>query len=602
MSNSRPDDKSGDHEPYYWETCTPEEKARRDADAVRFGQQSERNGQATDETPKKRGNSRVSSAPKPIPAYQPFPLPALPPTLREYVDASAAAIGCDPALVGLPALAVVAGCIGNSRALRLKKGWTETAIVWTVSVAPSGALKSPAFGAAVDPLLEIQMEQTDAHQQEQDDYQQALKEWREKKRDERGAEPNKPPSTPCYITSDATIEAVGELLRDNPRGLLLARDELDGWFQGFTRNKKSGATDRPHWLELSRAGTLRLHRVTRERGPLSVRRACCSITGTIQPVILAQALDRDAMAAGVGARFLMSAPPRRPRRWTEAEVSEELTDRYTKLLRGLLSLQLDSVSTRKPKILQLDVAAKSAFVEWVNAWGERQDAAQDAEAAALAKLEGYAARLALMHSVVSHVAMETDNIRAVGEQSIRAGICLAKWFANEALRVYHSLRESDDQRRLRELVEWVECRGGEVVPWKVSESMRTRYPTSADAELDLEELVKAGHGEWIEQASGDRGGRPKRIFRMQTGAQKTGKTPVQPSSDESPTNSSGAQKTPAEHQKPLAPEGFPGFPDAESCNGSSAGHEQAPEVFLLAPTAWLAEGESSESTRTPFEE
>src|SRR6516162_9864880 len=96
-----------------------------------------------------------------VPPYTPFPLAALPPIMRDYVDASAAAIGCDPALVALPALAVAAGCIGNSRAIRLKPGWTEPAVVWAATVAPSGSQKSPAWAAAVDPLMAVQMELVD---------------------------------------------------------------------------------------------------------------------------------------------------------------------------------------------------------------------------------------------------------------------------------------------------------------------------------------------------------------------------------------------------------------------------------------------------------
>jgi hypothetical protein len=186
---------------------------------------------------------------------------------REYVDASAAAIGCDPALVALPALATVAGCIGNSRAIQLRRGWREPAVVWAITIMRSGGVKSPGFASAVDPLQEHQMDRWDVHQREKAEA---------KEREEK--EP-KPP--PCLVTSDATIAAVGELLRDSSRGLLLARDELDGWFQGFTRFQNNGATDRPHWLELFSARGFRLDRITRNRGPLVVRRACCSICGTI---------------------------------------------------------------------------------------------------------------------------------------------------------------------------------------------------------------------------------------------------------------------------------------------------------------------------------
>ncbi len=388
--------------------------------------------------------------PRRIAEYQPFPVEALPVVVREYVDASAAAIGCDPALVALPALAVVAGCIGNSRALQVKRKWLEPAVVWSATVGYSGDRKSPAFGAAVDPLMHIQMDLIDEHHRDVARHNEERIAWKKEKKEDRGDEPQPPDQAPEYVTGDATIENVGELLRDNPRGLLLARDELDAWFQSFTRYKKSGGTDRPHWLELHRAGTLRLHRLTRERGPLSVRRACCSVTGTIQPAILARSLDDEALAAGLGARFLLAMPPSRKRRWTEAEVSEELSQRYGDLLRDLLALTLEDPKKNKPHVLKLDPAAKHIWVGWYDGWGEHMAASEGEQAASLAKLEGYAVRLALLHQVVSQAAAGVADLRPVGERSMRAGIALAEWFALEARRVYSVLKESESERNTRQ--------------------------------------------------------------------------------------------------------------------------------------------------------
>jgi hypothetical protein len=389
-----------------------------------------------------------------LPPYRPFPVAELPVTLREYVEASAAAIDCDAALVALPALAVAGGCIGNSRALLVKRKWIEPPVVWAVTIAYSGDRKSPGYDAAVAPLLEIQMDLVDRHQEEMVRYRDEHQQWKERPKDERGEEPERPTEPPCYVTSDATIEAVGELLADNPRGLLLARDELDGWFQSFSRYKgKGGGTDRPHWLELHRAGTLRLHRLTRERGPLSVRRACCSVTGTIQPTILARSLDDEALAAGLGARFLLAMPPPKKRRWSEAEVSEELSSRYSRLLADLLDLTLVDPRKRRPHVLALDASAKQVWIDWYNRWGECIASSEGEQAASLAKLEGYTLRLALIHHVVSLAALESVELRPVGERSLRAGIALAEWFAYEARRVYLTLRETAterDQRRLRE--------------------------------------------------------------------------------------------------------------------------------------------------------
>src|SRR5262245_55471344 len=59
--------------------------------------------QRRDSPPSSSGGRRESggtiSPPRRVPPYAPFPLTNLPPILREYTDASSAAIGCDPALV-----------------------------------------------------------------------------------------------------------------------------------------------------------------------------------------------------------------------------------------------------------------------------------------------------------------------------------------------------------------------------------------------------------------------------------------------------------------------------------------------------------------------
>jgi hypothetical protein len=452
-------------------------------------------------------------APRRVPPYAPFPLAMLPPVLRDYVDASAAAIGCDPALVALPAMAVAAGCVGNSCAVRLKRGWTEPSVLWAVTIAQSGQLKSPGWAAAVDPLLSRQCDLAEEYQINRARYDDDLTAWKDRPKSERGPRPDCPDQPPCYITGDATIEAVGELLGDNPRGLLIARDELDGWFQGFVRYGRSGSTDRPHWLELHRAGTLRLHRLTREHRCLTVRRACCSITGTIQPQVLASALDDNALAAGLGARFLLAMPSTRKRRWSEAEVDEETADRYGRLLRDLLSITLADPVKRTPNLFVLAPPAKEIWREWFGRWGDATDAAEGEQAAALAKLEGYAARLALVHHVVSLTAAGARGAdHPITETSLRAAIALVDWFAGEAVRVYTILRETNEERDCRRLVEFIEARGGSVYPRDLQRANARRWPSSDDAEAALEGLAKTGIGEWREVQPGPAGGRPTRLF------------------------------------------------------------------------------------------
>jgi hypothetical protein len=76
--------------------------------------------------------------PRHLEPYQPFPIEALPGPLGDFVREGAAALGCDPAYLALPALAVAASAIGNARVLRLKRGWDEPSVIWSVIIGESG--------------------------------------------------------------------------------------------------------------------------------------------------------------------------------------------------------------------------------------------------------------------------------------------------------------------------------------------------------------------------------------------------------------------------------------------------------------------------------
>jgi hypothetical protein len=486
--------------------------------------QQERQQQAGRQSSETSGAKPKGKSVRPLPPYAPFPVEALPPVMKEYAEAAAEAIGCDVALVALPMLATVAGAIGNSRAVCLKKSWTEPAVVWAGTIAESGGHKSPAYHAAVNPLFELQMDEADEYKAAVEEHKKAKEEWAAKNKEERGDEPKAPPEPPSRVTSDVTIETFGELLRDATRGLLVARDELDGWFQSFTRYKgKGGGNDRANWLELHGAKPLKVDRLTRDRGPLMIRRACASVTGTVQPGTLARALDTDALQAGMGARFLLAMPPRRRRVWTERDIPDELSQQYRDLLKNLLALPLKNETRRDPFVRGLSSLAKDEWIRFYNEWGSAQHAAEGEQAAAMAKLEGYAPRLALVHHVVSHVAAGTDDATSILQGSMQAGITLARWFSSEATRVYAMLHEDEATRQRRRLLEWIAAHGEPihkglrlglrgVTVQALQKSNSRRWPTAEAAEADLAALVTDGVGEWVEDDARPGGGRRKRWF------------------------------------------------------------------------------------------
>ena len=218
----------------------------------------------------------------------PFPVHTLPGPAQAIVVQGAAAIGCDPGMLGPLVLAMMAAGIGNARTIELQPGWREPSVLWIAVVAPSGSAKSPALELAVRPLEVQDGKLVRAYAESVKSYEELVgKEQIDFDRpDFPPTEPRDEPFCERLVTCDATLEGVAYMLQCSPRGMIYVADELMALFGGFTRYSKGGrqASEEARWLPFHRAGTLKLDRKTTE--PVRVERAALSIAGMIQPGIL----------------------------------------------------------------------------------------------------------------------------------------------------------------------------------------------------------------------------------------------------------------------------------------------------------------------------
>ncbi|HKI35179.1 MAG TPA: DNA polymerase [Gemmataceae bacterium] len=528
--------------------------------------------------------------------YQPFPLHALPEPLRALAEQGAKSIGCDPAFIALPGLAVLASLIGNTRVIRLKGDWREPSVVWTGTVGDSSTLKSPGYKVAVNPVIKVQIRLLKEFRQKMDEYEETKATYdRDKKEREKngqstdGLEKPQEPVCPRVMVSDITIEKLSEVLEDNPRGVLVARDELSSWLYSFARYKgNSGGSDVPNWLELHHAGTLMYDRKTGDRRTIIVPKAAASVTGGIQPGTLTRALTPEHREAGLGARLLLAMPPKVSKKWSDAEVAPEVKQAYEDTIRKLLDLRMDQDDDGDPVpfVLRLTPEAKEAWVRFYNEWGAVQAAVEGDLASAFGKLEAYAARFALLHHVVTNLPRDgqdeldgPDASDPVGLASMEAGIVLARWFAAEAERVYAMLDETTDQREERRLVEFIRSRGGRITPRELQKSNSRKYPSAAHAEGVLDTLVTAGHGQWVHIPSGPQRGRPSALFLLHPTPDKTDRT----HDDDGSWGADGSDRPPDEtpprpSQRPTKPPGTregpvpPQHPETPENNGVTRGN------------------------------
>jgi Protein of unknown function (DUF3987) len=432
--------------------------------------------------------------------YRPFPTRWLPGAAWAFVTETAAAMGCDTALVALPVLATLGGLLGNKVGVKLKAGWYEPPVLWAVAVGPSGSVKSPAWQAAVAPVHKLQSDLFEQYRQKAEVYEAELADWKRRSAD--GNAGPKPAQPVCQrlVVSDITVEKLAVVLGENPTGVLLARDEVSGWVKSFDQYKSRGGADLANWLEMHRAGPVVVDR--KNGGTVHVRRAAVSVCGTVQPGTLARLMTREARQAGLAARLLLTWPPARKKKWTEAEVDPATVAAYGALVRNLHGRACPS----DPVVVPLSPAAKVVFVRFFN-WLNRIAAHVTGDvAAAYAKLEAVAARLALIHHCAT--ADEPWSLEVSG-RSMRAGVRLAMWFAKEARRIYGLLADVESDADRDDLLEFIRRKGGRVKPRDLMNWRRRLYPTAHAADLALMAFEDRGHWE-TETPPG--GGRTETFF------------------------------------------------------------------------------------------
>jgi hypothetical protein len=395
-----------------------------------------------------------------------FPIGALPRSVADLVREAAKAIGCPPDAIGLAALTALGSAIGNARVAQPKKGWTEGVAIYAAVIADSGEKKTAAIAAGADVVQELDNKFTREHDAALDEF--ALEE-REYEVDRKDAAKNglaappppKPPIAKRTHVNDTTIEALIPILKDNPRGLLLDRDELVGWVNAMDQYKAGGkGSDRQFWLSTWSNRPASVDRKSQNK-PLSVLRPFVSVIGSIQPSVLPELSE--GREDGMMERFLFAFPDPANALWTDDEISDEVEVAYRAQYNKLrnLSLELDDYGDPIKKVVTFSPEAREIFVQEYNS--HRTEMSLPGFPQSLrspwSKLEAYFVRVILILSACRFTNDGTAE-RIEGEDVLRA-VSLMDYFKGQARRVFSALHGFDPRLRLVEdCAKFVASKGG----------------------------------------------------------------------------------------------------------------------------------------------
>lgn len=202
----------------------------------------------------------------------PLDISELPPPIGSFAAGYSAAHGFDRSGVALAAIAAAAAMLDDGFVLEAKPGWHVSARIWAVLVGRSATGKSPTIKAATSAVKAKHSEVVAAFRASYE------------------PDPDQPlarPPEPALYTSDSTIEALSEKLKDNERGMLMITEEFASWIGPIDSGSRGDAAkNRGAWLQLYDGGPYQVDRII--RGSFEVPNWGASLLTATTPTALAQ--------------------------------------------------------------------------------------------------------------------------------------------------------------------------------------------------------------------------------------------------------------------------------------------------------------------------
>jgi hypothetical protein len=341
----------------------------------------------------------------PVPLMLPDMIPG---PFRPWLSDIVRRMGVPLDFVAVAVVCVTGSVIGAACGIKPKRkdDWTVVPNLWGGVVAQPGQLKSPALEEALKPLIRLEKEAQALYDEALTEYKareqsyeaskkavaQAMRNAAQKEIEPKKGEsidqcekspsmgdlekrlvelqPPQPPVWHRYKTNDATVPKLAELLKDNPRGLLVFRDELIGQLKQW--DKPGNESDRAFFLEgWNGTGSHIDDRIG--RGTTAVPNMCISLFGGIQPSkllsYLYDAIKGDGNDGLVQRLQLLVYPGPTDWRLCDEYPDHKAKDRAFKIIADLASMDFAGFGANSADDLDrpayhFNDAAQAYFNEW----------------------------------------------------------------------------------------------------------------------------------------------------------------------------------------------------------------------------------------------
>lgn len=403
--------------------------------------------------------------------------------LASLLRATAEAMPTAPEFLATTLIPILASRIGTSVTLVInaRAGYTVRPIFRSLIVAETGRKKTPAQKAVLSSLTELESIHHQTYQTELEEYERELDAWKPG-----NDEPKpKPPTRKRYLSTDDTLAARIKAHTENPRGLLLYRDEGSAFITErgrFSNGKGDGGETE---ADLSEFNGGMLSRDRKVDGSVFLPKTGISRTGAIQYAKLQQLMGDHQDDCGEWARYLFclaEAPP--------AYINLLNDDGDTGLQKTLINLvqRLDDLPEAD---FLLSHNAKLAFMEYQHLLTDRAISTDHPSLqAALPKFETYFGRFILLLHVVNAVLSGQQPTATVDAHTVELARQWTEYYYGQfqLLMALNSPQQelTGDLLRLRDYVERRPQR-------TIRQLVQAKFGKAAQVRTLVSTLVEQGH-------------------------------------------------------------------------------------------------------------
>ncbi len=492
---------------------------------------------------------------RPVPT---LPQDLLPGALKPWLVDTSERLQVPLESVAAPAIVALAAVVGRQVAICPKEydDWCVTPNLWGGDVDRPGMLKTASIQEAMRPVGQLVAQSRERYRQEKEevepkleahnaqiravkdrmksaakkklvklesraDNRQELESLEEELRELGAATDALEVKEQRYKTNDPTVEKLAVLLEQNPRGLLLSRDELSGWLRSLERTGREG--DREFFLESwNGTGSYTVDRIG--RGTLHVDALCLSIFGGIQPGKLGRYV-REAMEGGFSddgllQRFQLLVYPD-PCDWefVDRTPDQEARERAYRIYARLDRLDADALGVTEESssgvpALRFSGDAQKLFNPWLAELEARLRSGEietPAFESVLAKYRSLMPSLSLLFHLVEWADGQTTG-DGISKESAAQAAAWCEFLEAHALKIYAGAIHPDMEsaHALAKRIESGEVRDGDTIKdiYRHGWSLLSSRSDVGGAAGVLEDC----HWIWV-QKLGDQG-RPSEVIRL----------------------------------------------------------------------------------------